>query len=365
MKRAVGILALGVSLLSGLACGRKGPLRPPVGREPQAVRNLTAHQRGVSVVLEWTNPERSLDGRPVGSLEAAEIWTMEVGQGQAVQGLKLKDFEPRARLGRRLAPREWRRVPGPSPGNPLDARFVFPVGEDKFRPRVLAFSIRVLDGKKRFSEFCPPVALHLGLCPLPPEILDARVFEDRIEVAWGPPPANVDGSSPAAVSGYAVYRAQGRGEPEKLTTSPTTALVYVDRNFSFGLPYTYFVRACAAGTEPCVESDDSEAREILPRDIFPPDPPAAVIAVAGTGAISLSWQEGTEEDLAGYRVWRKEAGAAEFVLLTPDLLPGNSYTDASVEKGKVYVYAVSARDKEGNESRRTESGTVSLKGSSA
>jgi hypothetical protein len=201
------------------------------------------------------------------------------------------------------------------------------------------------------------------VCPLPPVIRDVRVFKDSIWVGWDPPPANIDGSSPAAVAGYMVYRSEGGTRPEKRTPAPTSGLDFGDRDFEFGKAYDYFVRAVGAGTEGMVESDDSAAREVLPRDIFAPDPPAGLVAVPGPGVISLSWDPVRDQGLAGYRVWRKEEGGPGFVPLTPGLLPGNAFTDPSVLKGKIYVYAVSAEDKNGNESPKSETGPVSLKGS--
>ncbi len=87
--------------------------------------------------------------------------------------------------------------------------------------------------------------------------------------------------------------------------------------------------------------------------------------MAGNGVISLSWEAGGEGDLAGYRVWRKDEGSPEFLPLTPQPIPGTVFTDASARPGTSYVYAVSSLDTAGNESARTESLPVTLKGTDA
>jgi hypothetical protein len=365
MKRSAGILALGLAALLWPACGRKGPLQPPLARGPQSVEGLTAHQRGGSVILEWTNPAKSIDGRPLGSVEAAEVWVVNLGPGEGKQPLKLQDFEARARLGRRLARGDLRPALRPSSGKAPDVMFAYPFAVEKPGSRVWVFSVRVLDARKRPSKLCVPVLVETRVCPLPPEILDLRVFKDRIEVSWAPPSANIDRSSPANVSGYTVFRAADGGRTEKLTPTPTAGLTFEDRRFSFGVAYTYVVRACAVGTDPCLESDDSGARDVLARDTFPPDPPRGLVALSGPNVISLNWEAGREEDLAGYRIWRKEVGGPGFVSLTPGIVAGNVFTDPSAETGKTYIYAVSALDKNGNESPRAESGPVSLKGNCA
>lgn len=353
MKGSAGILALGLAVLLGSGCGKKGPLQLPLAREPKPVERLTAFQRGRSIILEWTDPGKYIDGRPLKAVGAAELWALEPEPGAKppVPG----DFGTRARLARRIVPSELRPAPG-------GVRFAYPLAGDQTGHRNLAFSVRVLDAAKRPSKFCLPVMVEIRPCPLPPEIGDVKVLRDRVEISWTPPAANIDGSKPPIVAGYTVYRSDGISEPEKLTPSPLTGLRFEDRSFQFGASYTYIVRACATVTKPLLESDDAAARNVVPRDIFPPDQPAGLVAVPGPGVISLSWEPARDQGLAGYRVWRKEEGGAEFVLLTPGLLPGNIFTDSSVLKGKTYVYAVSAKGKNGTESTRTETGPVSLKG---
>jgi len=358
MKRLSGILALGLALLCAPACGRKGPLRPPVSPRPQGVRDLTARQRGASVVLAWTNPSRAVDGRPLRVLQAAEVWVLDLGPEGVKGPLKLRDFEARASRESRVPLQESRPTAG--------GMAVYPPSGAGFRKTTLAFSVRVLDEKGRPSEFAAPVTVDLKVCPGPPEIKDVKVFEDRIEVRWDPPRTNIDGSTPASLVGYRVYRAAADGPPEELTPSPVVGPVFADRHFVFGATYSYSVRAVGADAAAGLESDDSAPRRVAPRDIFPPAPPSDLVVLAGPDVISLSWARGPEEDLAGYRVWRKEPGEAVFVALNPgELLPGNSFTDATAEKGKTYVYAVSALDKNGNESPRTESGPARLKGTKA
>jgi fibronectin type 3 domain-containing protein len=90
--------------------------------------------------------------------------------------------------------------------------------------------------------------------------------------------------------------------------------------------------------------------------------PAGVVPIPGPDYIALSWKANPERDLAGYKVWRKAEGEAEYALLTPDPLLANTFTDTAVEKNKRYEYAISAVDRAGNESPRSEAVSDSLKG---
>ena len=226
-------------------------------------------------------------------------------------------------------------------------------------PKRLAFAVRVIDSKKRASDFAVPVAVDIRACPKPPRSLGVRVFPDFIEVGWLAPDSNIDGTPLQNGSRYVVYRTEGDGLPRKLTPSPLDGLTFEDRDFDFGRAYGYFVRAVAAGA---VESGDSSAAKIVPRDIFPPAAPAGLAVVAGDGLVSLSWRPAKERDLDGYRVWRKETVGPAFVALSEGLVRENTFTDRSAAKGVSYIYAVSAVDRAGNEGSRSEGAAVVAKG---
>jgi len=97
-------------------------------------------------------------------------------------------------------------------------------------------------------------------------------------------------------------------------------------------------------------------------NVFPPAVPRGLAAVATAGAegagpaIDLNWQPGTEADLAGYVVYRREAEQPEsswqrIPPAQPEAAP--YYHDANVQPGHTYMYAVSAVDQQGHESARS------------
>jgi hypothetical protein len=142
---------------------------------------------------------------------------------------------------------------------------------------------------------------------------------------------------------------------------PLPGTRFVDRDFRFGQAYRYVVRACARDSVPCLESDPSEAAEVTPADTFPPARPGGLVAVAGPEAISLSWEPVRDDDVLGYKIYRREAGRPGLEQITPGPVPGNAYTDATARPGLAYYYAVTACDRAGNESPKSEVGPVTLK----
>lgn len=362
MARPFATLILGLPLLVFPACGRKGPLEIPPGREPMAVEGLTAAQRGQVVFLEWTNPVKAVSGRPLAVLGAVEIWIFDKGLPAGGRPLASAEVEKTARLARRIPKEEFGSFQGRAGARESRMAFPFVFDPGPAGPKSLVFAVRVIDSKKRASDFTVPAAVDIRACPKPPQSVDVRVFPDFIEVGWLPPDSNIDGTPLENVGGYAVYRYEGNGPAQKLTLLTADGLRFEDRNFEFGKAYGYFVRAVAAGTEGAVESGDSAATEIVPRDVFPPAAPAGLAVIAVDGFVSLSWRPAKERDLDGYRVWRKEAGSPDFALLGGGLVREIAFTDTSAAKGGTYIYAVSAVDLVGNESPKSEGAAVVAKG---
>jgi fibronectin type 3 domain-containing protein len=98
-------------------------------------------------------------------------------------------------------------------------------------------------------------------------------------------------------------------------------------------------------------------------DIFPPEAPTGLAAVATTGengaapAIDLSWQPVADPNLAGYIVYRSEKGGereAAWQRISPagPLVPP-AFHDTQVQPGHTYRYAVSAIGQNGHESFRS------------
>lgn len=83
-------------------------------------------------------------------------------------------------------------------------------------------------------------------------------------------------------------------------------------------------------------------------DRTPPRAPRGVYSVTGDHQVDIYWSENCELDLEGYRVyWSENAvGPYKYVATTSE----THYTDTDVTNGHTYYYAVTAFDRDGNES---------------
>ena len=347
MKRVGWPAVLWLPLLLVPACGKKGSIQPPLVLVPQRVETLKAFQRGSRIILEWTNPESYIDGRPLAGISEVEVWLEERPDkpSPAAAAPRGGDFGVRAKRAAVIKPEG--KIPSLSFFYPLDS-------SRGWADKTFVFAVRAREaGKKRLSDFSDEVAVKPQPLPSPPSRVWAEVSADRIDVRWDVPAANFDGSAPARIKGYNVYRIDKSGKLLCLTPAPIAETAFADRDFLFGQAYRYFVRAAASAAEQPLESEDSTAVDVLPEDLFSPAVPAGLTIAKGSDFITLVWDANKEKDLAGYNVWRREEGGASFACLTKPPLIGNTYTDRTVEKGKRYEYAITAVDGLGNESPKS------------
>ncbi len=339
-------------------CGKKGPLQPPVVRIPQPVSDFVLTQRGERFFLSWRNPTAYIDGQPLESVAEVEVWLMVAPRREeGANPVSLEEFKRQATLVRKLSKGDFLVL---EEGNRGGGRlgFVFEPEEKWEKPRVYTFGLRVRDERRRLSDYSELLSIEKRALPQPPRDVRAAIFEDHIQLTWEAPLGNIDGSTPPQLVGYHVYRGEAKSNLVRLTPLAVAEKEYKDRDISFERVYRYVVRAVAPSTGPVLESDDSKAVEVKVVDTFPPVPPSGLTAVAGPGYVALSWQPGQESDLAGYRIWRKEAGGGEFQMLATVTLEENTYLDRAVEKSRGYVYAITALDRTGNESLKSESVSV-------
>ncbi|MBX0327401.1 alpha-amylase [Oscillochloris sp. ZM17-4] len=77
-------------------------------------------------------------------------------------------------------------------------------------------------------------------------------------------------------------------------------------------------------------------------------PAGLAVTDEGTGQVALSW--GRVRHAAGYNVYRSPVSAGGYLKLNDAPLAGTSYTDTTVENGRISYYVVKALDNKGNES---------------
>lgn len=114
---------------------------------------------------------------------------------------------------------------------------------------------------------------------------------------------------------------------------------------------TYFYKAASIDTAGNEGFSALTSVEVL--DIYPPEKPVNLTAIADTACIKLSWNKNTDTDLLGYRIYRtiNRNNARNFVLLNTDPITDIFYIDSLPENAKNnFLYKIAAVDSSYNNS---------------
>jgi hypothetical protein len=362
-QRAVQALSALVAILLAACicgaiggCGAPGPPTPPKPIVPKPISDLSAHQMGSNVVLNFTLPTQEEDGDHLKEPPDIEIF---------------RGTRPAGSAGK-LTTRLVYTLPSAVIDTYLHAgviEFRDPLVPSSVAGQEVVYMVRARSSKKRASADSNSASVRFLPVPAPPTDVHAKVTESAIELAWSAP---AEGASSAAVVGYRVYRAalpKDAALPPDFTEvsqlhlpngmeliGPAPSASFRDTNFMFDTTYVYVVRSVGGSEGQAVESGDSKPYAITPRDIFPPAAPQRVISVVvpatqtAPAYVELSWEINAEPDLSGYWVYRSEQPDTPGQKLNSQLLLSPTFRDMTALPGKRYFYRVSAVDTAGNES---------------
>ncbi|MGA9811871.1 MAG: fibronectin type III domain-containing protein, partial [Terriglobales bacterium] len=204
----------------------------------------------------------------------------------------------------------------------------------------------------------------------PPDHFRAEVKNDGVLLSWDCPPA---AASDAITYKLRIYRReQGKQSDTRVSDTslaecspaqPVSVVPeFLDQTFEWEKHYDYRATLVTVVAEPGkpeveVEGDDTPVVQVFAHDVFPPAVPAGLQAVfSGVGQapfVDLVWSPDTEPDLAGYNIFRHEAGEQP-AKLNSEPVNAPAFRDPNVQPGKKYFYSVSAVDERNNESPRSE-----------
>lgn len=162
MTKPLATFMIGLCVALAPGCGRKGPLVLPPGGAPMSVEALTASPAHNAVILQWTNPVKAVSGKPVGPIEAVEVWVFDKGLPAGGQPLTSGDIEKSARLVRRIPRQELDSLESVSGEAPGLLAYTYDIVPGPSAPTKLAFTVRVFDRKGRASDFAAPAAVDLA-----------------------------------------------------------------------------------------------------------------------------------------------------------------------------------------------------------
>lgn len=88
-------------------------------------------------------------------------------------------------------------------------------------------------------------------------------------------------------------------------------------------------------------------------DTTPPSVPEGIEGTSGDEMIELIWEANSEDDLAGYNLYRSEESFSDVSDMSPVnriLISDIEFTDENLQNGITYYYRLTAMDENNNES---------------
>ncbi|HEX6466296.1 MAG TPA: fibronectin type III domain-containing protein [Terriglobales bacterium] len=338
-------------LLAG--CGTPGLPKPPSLELPQPVEDFQATRKGNAVILAWSVPQETTDGITLRHLGPTRI-CRTMNQVHMPACAPVTQLPPIRQIEARKTLKDT-----------LPAALIQP---NSFA----TYAVEVQNTEGRSAGLSNQVLVPMAAVSNPQSLSQLRITPDALVLA-----GRIELSPAGATQERFVLQRREKGSDgsvvvAELPRSSTVeagaiaSLEFRDESFEWEKTYLYQLTTLATaelpnGSKIEFESDSTPRLEVTLHDVFPPAAPTGVQAVyAGEVAgasnfIDLTWNANTERDLAGYNVYRREESQPESAMqrINPGLVRTPSFRDTNIQKGKRYLYAVSAIDLRNNESPRS------------
>ena len=338
-------------------CGTPGAPQPPSLNLPAPVDDLAANRAGNQVALTWTMPKKNTEKLLLKGNVSMRLCRKEGAGACEAAGADLS-----------LAP-------GADGAFTDTLSAALSAGE----PRPLTYFVELRNRNGRSAGLSNAAVVLAGVAPAPVAGLTAEVRKQGVLLRWTNLAAAQDFSAirlhrklltpPTAKPHEGLLAPQPEPVEQNLlveatATGRTSARSQtLDKNIRFGQSYEYraqrIARVTVDGKTLELAGPLSPAVRVEALDVFPPEVPAGLAAVATTGetapqfAIDLSWQPVTDANLAGYAVYRCEGEAAWQRISSAEPLVPPAFHDTQLQPGHTYRYAVSAIGQNGHESPRS------------
>jgi len=328
------------------------PPQPPSLYLPQPPTDLTATRIGNEVHLHWTMPKRATDRVLLkGDQDVHVCRSVANGPCETAGDAKY------------------------APDAEADFTDHLPGALTSGTSQLVTYTVELRNHRGKTAGPSNPAWSASGAAPAQAAAFAAEIHTEGVLLRWQPTKdastlirierTFVAKQEPSPKQSSALLR-KGAATPPQQTLEVTyksghdPARAY-DKDAAFDETYHYTaqrIETLSLGEHKIeIASDPSPVVTLNTRDIFPPAVPTGLVAVGSPDehAIDLSWSPNTENDLAGYIVYRREAGstAAPIRISPTQPIVGPAFRDAAAEPGKGYAYSVSAIDHDKNESPRS------------
>jgi hypothetical protein len=303
-------------------CAYVGDPLPPALKVPSPVTDLAVRQVGGDLLVSYTIPDTTMEGLALSKVANVDL---RIGPNPAAP------FNPDHWSSAARVVETTIKAPGK-----VDAKLA---ARDWANQEVIV-GVRLANAKNRLSPWSNFVTLRVATPLAKPAGIKAIATAEGVALEWAP------ASTTAGIQWKVFRQSTGDAAPTEMAT--VSQPKFLDTGAAYELPHSYTILAL----DGAAVSEISEPLAITPIDKFAPVAPQGLSALAGPSAAQLSWERNQETDLALYRIYRANSGA-DFTRIA-ELPTAANYRDTTVVAGQTYRYAVSAVDRKGNESPKSQ-----------
>jgi hypothetical protein len=308
-----------VVILLCLSCGKKADPRPKVLPIPGVINDLSGQVKDGVLFLSFSVPSRNADGSEVKDLAGFKAYKS--------CGTCLGGFEPYKDL-----------ILEEKKGYTLSNGKIFFYDDDLMAGFEYGYRVYPYTKKGTRGEGSNIFKVRWQNPPGLVKNLSVNEDDENVELFWD----KEEGFS------YNVYRYENGVYPLfPLNKGPLADASFLDLGLENGKQYTYEVRKIQTKDSMPWEGEGVKIAA-TPIDRRPPSRPADVKAEKAEGGLLITWKELKEKDLAGYNLFRIDAGKTE--KLNKEPVKENRYMDRKIPDTRYLSYYVTAVDRAGNES---------------
>jgi predicted small lipoprotein YifL len=390
MIRKIGLILLTVTSIALIAgCGKKGPLQLEPELLPTQVKDFELFQVGNAIKLQWTYPQK-LKGKPRDKEKARFLpeRVREIRVYYSEKEILGGKFRKKSKLLRKLTANDLTLAP-------LDSlRYSRPIRKprktspfaaaEEWRHLtyyvMLPFQLPQLDKKQHFfaiqyyyhkkkSPISDVAMIHTVTPVKPVSGLTITNENKMIKLKWRRPGSDMAGNPIPGIAGYFIFKkvepdaeaapqtgesskeppgAEAVPEPvfKRLNKDAVLLEYFEDTDTGASGNYTYYVSAAMTNI---IESAASAEKSVKITDIYAPEIPANLVSFKAADHMYITWQSVGDKDFSHFRLYRRTPRRQEFTLIA-DNITTTQFKDKNVNKGRLYIYAVTSVDQKGNES---------------
>jgi hypothetical protein len=331
-KRVLLSLSAALIFLTALGgCGFKTLPVAPQAVVPVPITDLRYELSEKGVTLYWSYPIETITGQQIEELDSFILYRAVVPADSYCDTCPIPFGKP---------------VVLPGGALPGEGRKTATYEATLLRPgNLYFFKVRSKSGWLAESADSNLVTFIWQIPPKAPAGLTAEAQDSGVSLKWQPVTTHIDGTPVTVPVRYQVSRSVGGADFVDIGAQIADTN-YVDTTAVNSRKYFYRVQSLSVYEQGSVGGGLSDSVAATPLDKTPPGHPTDVKAVRTAAGVKVFWSPVQDEDVAGYKVYRRLPGAGAPTMIGTVESPYSLFDDTTVPAGITRLfYSVSSFDK--------------------